>query len=181
MRDLCREAHANLAAVNYHFGGKLELYEEVVGVALARLRADPTISVSAEASAEERIRHYVREYVPRLAAPQGDGVRFQKLMRHEISEPTPVAPRIAEEVIRPRIRYLSKAVAELLGVEPTDPRVGRSVVSLQAQCLFLMPNNFRKVAIQGATDPGPEEIAAWVEHIIDFTLAGIRRLGEADA
>ncbi len=180
VRDLCREARANLASVNYHFGGKLELYGEVVEAALARLGADPTIAAPEGASGEERIRHYVREYVPRLAVPSGDGMRFQKLMRHEMTEPTPLAPRIADRIIVPRIEYLARAMAEILGTEPDDPRVGRSVVSLQAQCLFLMPNNFRKVAIEGAKDPGPEEIAAWVEHIIDFTLAGVRRLAGAD-
>lgn len=179
VRDLCREAQANLASVNYHFGGKLELYDEIVRGAIDRLRADPTIDAPEGATAEERIRHYVREYVPRLAAPSGDGIRFQKLMRHEMSEPTSLAPGIAEAVILPRIRFLAQAVAELLGTTPDDPRVGRSVVSLQAQCLFLMPNNFRKVVIEGAKDPGPAEIADWVEHIITFSLAGIRRLADA--
>lgn len=180
VRELAREARANLAAINYHFGGKLELYAEVVESALDRLHADPTIAAPAGASAEERIRSFVREYVPRLAAPSGDGKRFQKLMRHEMTEPTPVAPRIADRIILPRIRYLSQAVAEMLDTEPSDARVGRCVVSLQAQCLFLMPNRFREVVIPGATEPGPEEIAAWVEHITDFTLAGIRRLAGGD-
>lgn len=178
VRDLCREAKANLASVNYHFGGKLELYDEVVSCALDRLRADPIIAAPEGAPAEERIRHYVREYVPRLAAPSGHGIRFQMLMRHEMSEPSPLAPRIAQVIILPRVRYLSEAIAELLGTTPDDPRVARSVVSLQAQCLFLMPNNFRKVALEGVEDPGPEEIAGWVEHITEFTLAGIRRLDQ---
>jgi hypothetical protein len=148
----------------------------VVGAAFDRARADPTIAAPAGASAEERIRHYVRTYVPRLAAPKGDGVRLQKLMRHEMNDPTPLAPWIAEEAILPRVRFLAAAVAELLGTGTEDPRVGRCVISLQAQCLFYMPNHFRAVAFPAWHDMTAAEIEEAAEHVAEFTLAGIRRM-----
>ncbi|MCG6988441.1 MAG: CerR family C-terminal domain-containing protein [Gemmatimonadetes bacterium] len=178
VRELCREARANLAAVNYHFGGKLGLYREVVENALAGVRDDPTIDVPDGTPAEERLRHYIRTYVPRLAAPRGRAVWAQKLMRHEMTDPTPLAPWIAQEVILPRVRFLSEAVAELLGTDVEDERVGRCVVSLQAQCLFYLPNRFREVAFPGWRDTSDEAIAAAADHIAAFTLAGIRRTKE---
>ena len=175
VRALSREADVNLAAVNYHFGGKLQLYREVVGGAFDRMRQDPMITPPEGASAEERLRHYVRAYVPRLIAPTEDGVWFSKLMRHEMMEPTPLAPWIAERVILPRLRYLSKAVAEMLDTATDDGRVVRCVMSLQAQCLFYLPSAFREAIFPERPRPTPEEIDEIVEHIGEFTLAGIRR------
>jgi AcrR family transcriptional regulator len=176
VRDICREASANVASVNYHFGDKLELYREVVERALGGVREDVTITVPKGTSAADRLRHYVRTIVPRLATPKADAVWAQKLMRQEMNDPTPLAPWIADEMVLPRIRFLSDAVAELMDTDPEDPRVRRCVVSLQAQCLFYMPNDFRKVALPGWRDLTPAEISAAAEHIVAFTLAGIERV-----
>jgi TetR/AcrR family transcriptional regulator, regulator of cefoperazone and chloramphenicol sensitivity len=176
VRDLCRKADANLAAVNYHFGDKLGLYREVMENALKGVRDDPTIDVPEGTPAEERLRHYIHAYLPRLAAPHGHAVWAQKLMRQEMIEPTALAPWIAEQVILPRVRFLSGTVAELLGAELDDPRVGRCVVSLQAQCLFYLPNRFRDATFTGWRDTGEDAIREAAEHIATFTLAGIREL-----
>ena len=176
VRDLCREADANVASVNYHFGDKLGLYREVVERALDGVREDATIVVDEGADPAQRLRHYVRTLLPRLASPSGEAVWVQKLMRQEMNDPTPLAPWIADLVVLPRIRFLAEAVAELIGTDPEDPRVRRCVVSLQAQCLFYMPNNFRKVAVPGWRDLTPEDIAVAAEHIAEFTLAGIERV-----
>ncbi|HKK07811.1 MAG TPA: CerR family C-terminal domain-containing protein, partial [Gemmatimonadota bacterium] len=184
VREICGEADANVASVSYYFGDKLGLYREVVRGAIERIQgADPTIEAPAGSSAEARVRHYVRTFLPRLARPAGPAVWMQRIMGHEMQEPTPLAPWIAERVVLPRVRYLADAVAELLGCEPEDPRVRRCVISLQAQCLFYMPNRFRREALPGWREPSDEELARVAEHVAAFSLAGIRHLarrGEAD-
>ena len=122
----------------------------------------------------------MRAYVTTLAGrnPQVDGKRvawIHKLMRHEASDPTPLAPWIAEQALVPRLEYLARVVAELLRCEPADPRVKRCVISIQAQCLFYAPDTFRDAAFPGWRPEGAE-LEAVAGHIADFSLAGIRRI-----
>jgi AcrR family transcriptional regulator len=67
VRDIVAAAHANIAAVNYHFGDKLGLYREVVEAAIAA--QETTTRESREAGeglpADERLRSFIRIFVGR--------------------------------------------------------------------------------------------------------------------
>lgn len=178
VRDICREAKANVAAVSYHFGDKLGLYEEVIRAALDLISAAHAIIVDAgpTASAEERLRHYVANFLPALMRPTDDSAWVRMLMRHEMREPTPAAHLIFDQAILPRIHYLMGVMAELLGCDAQDPRVGRCTVSVQAQCLFYVPDAFKSAMVPEWPPTSDEAIAAAVEHIVEFSLAGIRAI-----
>ena len=184
VRDVCTEAGANVAAVNYHFGGKLGLYREVVGTAIAAIRAvsDGMTLAADDAPPEDRLRHYVHAFLPtiagrdkRIAAARVAWIH--QLVRHETSDPTPLAPWIVEQAVMPRVQYLRRLVAELIGCEAADPRVERCVISIQAQCAFYAPDKFREAAFPG-WPPSATELARAANHIAEFSLAGIRRIAE---
>jgi AcrR family transcriptional regulator len=172
VRDICRDAGANLAAVNYHFGDKLELYREVVEAAIAGVRdaSDVTMNAPPGSAAEDKLRHYVRTFVPRIARPVA---WILGLMRHEMAEPTPLAPLIAERAIMPRIRYLTGVVAELLDCSQNDPRVHACVISVQSQCLFYRPDPFREAVFPG-WPLSDADLAVAANLIAEFSVAGIR-------
>ena len=181
VRQIAREAHANIAAVSYHFRDKLGLYTAVVQRAVAEVRrtSDAAIQAGAGGTPEEALRRYVRASL--LAIEQQPHLAWtHKLLRHEMSEPTPAAPLIVEQAILPRIRFLGGIVAELLGCAPTDPRVRRGVLSIQAQVAFLLglaraPAPFRALVVPD----WPLSVAqseALADHIAVFSLAGVRAL-----
>jgi TetR/AcrR family transcriptional regulator, regulator of cefoperazone and chloramphenicol sensitivity len=175
VRQICQQAGANIAAVNYHFRDKLGLYLAVLGTAIEHMRdvSDLTKRVAAHASAEERFRHYVRTYLHALTRNDGPASWIHRLMRHETTNPTPAAPMIFDLAIRPRLEYLSGVIGELIGCPPDDPRVTRCVISVHAQCLIYRPDPFHAaVAAKWPVVPGPMD--AITDHIINFSLAGIR-------
>jgi len=178
VRDIARAAHANIAAVNYHFDGKLGLYRAVVHSAVQAMRAgdDVFLTASSDASPEAQLRTYVMGYLPRIASTNDRTAWIHDLMRHEMSEPTPVAPWIVEHGIMPRIEYLAGIVAKLLDCKPNDKRVARCVISVQAQCLFYRPDRFRTAAFKG-WPLSDAELEAVADHIVEFSLAGIKRIG----
>jgi len=176
IREVCRGARANVAAVNYHFGNKLGLYREVVQVAIDALRG--TTDAAKEAAegcpAEERLRRFVQVYVRRLLATTPDDW-IHRLINREIADPTTAIDAIVDQGIRPRLDYLTEVVAELMDRELSDPRVIRSVVSLQAQSVAYLPNPLaERLGLKPKLTPA--EIDQVAHHIVEFSLAGIRAI-----
>jgi TetR/AcrR family transcriptional regulator, regulator of cefoperazone and chloramphenicol sensitivity len=176
VRDICRIAHANVAAVNYHFGDKLGLYREVVQLAADVLRSttDSAIQGAAGCAAEEKLRRFVEVQLRRMLGVERDDWIF-RLINREIADPTPAFDTLVDYGLRPRLEYLSSIVAEILGCAPQDPRVMRSVISVQTQAVAYLPNGIgARIGLKARLNPAEtDEIA---RHITQFSLAGIHAL-----
>src|SRR6201982_1165286 len=81
VREICREARANVAAVNYHFGDKRGLYREVLSSAIETMRATTEVARQAGEgqTPEERLRRYIRVFLQRVAG-HGQGSWIHQLM-----------------------------------------------------------------------------------------------------
>ena len=179
IREVCRGARANVAAVNYHFGNKLGLYREVVQVAIDALRGttDAAKKAAEGCPAEEKLRRFVQVYVRRLLATTPDDW-IHRLINREIADPTTAIDAIVDQGIRPRLDYLTEVVAELMDRELSDPRVIRSVVSLQAQSVAYLPNPLaERLGLKPRLTPA--EIDQVAHHIVEFSLAGIRAIARS--
>jgi AcrR family transcriptional regulator len=174
VREITEEAHANIAAVSYHFRDKLGLYMEVLQEAIVAAREGFEATKAPEGSPpEERLRHFVRANIQRLAEEHGGRLLIQQLMRHEMMDPTPALPFILEQASLPRMRYLAGIVSELLSLSPNDPTVGLYVLSIHAQFIFQMKSALRDQFFGEwqLNTLSPERVA---DHIVDFTLGAIR-------
>jgi AcrR family transcriptional regulator len=175
VRDICRAAGVNLAAVNYHFGDKLGLYREVGQAAIDAMRGTTEESRRAGEGLppEERLHVFVRTFVRRLLA--SGHPRIQRLVQREMNEPTGLLDRVIAEAIRPRLDYLSGIMAELLDCPRDDPRVLRCVFSVQSQAFATVPNAIgRRLGFA----PTAADAEALADHIFRFSLGGIRALAE---
>jgi AcrR family transcriptional regulator len=179
VRDICRAAGANIAAVNYHFRDKLGLYTAVVRTAIDAMQetSEAVQQAGKGDSPEEQLRAFVRVFLQRVLS-EGRASWIHRLMAREMSDPTPALELVIEEGLRPRLAYLNKLIADLLGCSTRDVRVMRCMASVQSQCLSFVPNpvvarlypDFRIT---------PREVAALADHIATFSLAGIRALARA--
>jgi TetR/AcrR family transcriptional regulator, regulator of cefoperazone and chloramphenicol sensitivity len=173
VREICRAARANVAAVNYHFGDKLGLYREVLNKAIETMQATTEAARQAGAGlgAEQKLRAYVTVFLQRTAAQSGDSWIHQLMIR-EMADPTPAIDLIFEQVIRPRVAYLSEVVAEVLDLDVGEDQVLRSVLSIQSQCHAAMPNPLSKRLMRNLTGDATalDDLA---EHIARFSLGGL--------
>jgi TetR/AcrR family transcriptional regulator, regulator of cefoperazone and chloramphenicol sensitivity len=178
VRDICRAARANVAAVNYHFGDKLGLYREVLQSAIDRMRRtnDEARLAGAGQTAEEQLRRYIAVFARRVLGPGSDTVH--KLINREMQSPTPAFDALVDQGLRPRIDYLAALIGEIIGCPPTDRRVIRCVASVQTQMIAYLPNPM-VTRLGFANTPTPENIAEIAEHLAEFSLAGVHAVGRA--
>jgi AcrR family transcriptional regulator len=177
VREICRAARANVAAINYHFGDKLGLYREVLQSAIDAMRTtnDAAREAGAGETAEEQLRRYIAIFVHRLLGAGHDTVH--RLINREMTDPTPALDALVEQGVRPRVEYLSGLIAEMTGYAPGDQHVLRCVASIQAQSIAYLPNPIatRLGFTFKPTKAHLDEVAA---HIATFSLAGVRAIGD---
>ena len=101
IRELAQEAGVNIAAVNYHFGDKEQLYLETLrfcyrscGVLNERGNQilERAINQDTQQAAQNGIRQYIRELMHALVFTE-DGRLQAKLMFREMSDPKPALIR----------------------------------------------------------------------------------------
>ena len=181
IREICRRAQANLAAVNYHFGDKERLYAEVMAYAHAcALEKYPLArGESPEVPAAERLQAFIR-YLLFSVFDKGAPAWLGKLMAREMIEPTNALDTLVESIILPMSKKLGAIVRELLGVPVPDERVHRCQMSIIGQCLHY--RNARPVIqrIFPQQQYSPEDIAAMADHITRFSLSALRGLGKSE-
>ena len=175
VREICRAANANVAAVNYHFGDKQGLYRKLIDEAVVIMRQT---SQQAEAAgdggnAEQRLRAFIRVFLQRVGSKSAPWIH--QLMAHELAEPTEALDDVISQVIEPRIRYMSELVANILGAPLDDERVMRCVLSVQSQFHAATANPVSKRLVPGFTSDA-ESVDRLAQHIADFSIAGIRSL-----
>ncbi len=169
VREICRKAKANIAAINYHFGNKRELYAAVV--AHSQTWANERLPAAAEESAENRLREFVRQFLWKLLDP-GRPSWHGRLLAREMSEPTEAIEGLVRDEIRPRYEVLQGIIRELAGDVP--PRViAKCAASIVGQMLhyhFARPVLRLVSPVYGDLEKHVEELA---DHVTRFSLAGV--------
>jgi TetR/AcrR family transcriptional regulator, regulator of cefoperazone and chloramphenicol sensitivity len=176
IQEICRRAGANIAAVNYHFRDKQNLYSEVFRYAHRRTaeRSPGFGDAPANASAEERLRAYVKAFLERLLG-EGRPSWHATLVSREMVQPSGVLDQIYETEIRPRHEYLEKLVREIAGPGLARNRVRLCVFSIVGQCMFY--RNARRVltALYPKERLDAERLAG---HITQFSLGALREMSK---
>ncbi len=181
VREICRKAGANVAAVNYHFGGKEALYAAVLKRGLRRMleRFPPDGGVPGDADPRDRLHGFVRSFLLRIFA-SGPDSGHGRLLAWEMIEPTPALDLLVRSEIRALAERLEGIVGELLG-RVVEPGVIRAcMASVVSQVTFFQ--HCRPVVSRLFPDLRfePAQLEHLADHITRFSLAGIRRAA-ADA
>jgi AcrR family transcriptional regulator len=168
---ICREARANIASVNYHFGGKAKLYAAVwrhLFEESAR-RHPPDGGVPADAPPEARLRGRIGAMVRRVTTRGG---RMAAIMDKEMANPTGLLREAVRNAIGPRREQMHALMRELLGPEASEDEVELCAMSTINQAIALWRRARRKTPRfrKWMTQQGAERLA---DHITRFSLGGI--------
>jgi TetR/AcrR family transcriptional regulator, regulator of cefoperazone and chloramphenicol sensitivity len=178
--DICRLAEANVAAVNYHFRSKEELYTAAWRNEFERSIAayPPDGGVAGDAPAEDRLRGHIRALVRQFMDPAS---RDLDIAHREMSNPTGLLAEVMHRSLEPLRQMHLSIIRALLGVKATEQQVQLCEMSIHAQCIVsLMHERHRRLVPQTGHHLQPPRLRidadTLAEHIARFSLAGLREV-----
>jgi AcrR family transcriptional regulator len=175
--EICETADANIAAVNYHFGDKEKLYDEVWRYAF---------SITAEVypldgglpenpTTEDSLYSYASAILHRIFSEDETGL-FAKLLYREMAAPTLALDRIAKEALAPQNKYMRTVVEKALGEGMATDQFHHCMHSIIGQCAFFNFSRPLRERVMGKKSIPEEEIEAIARHIAKFSLGGLKEI-----
>ena len=177
--EICKRAGANVAAVNYHFGDKESLYREAWRHSfLDSIKVHPPEGgVSDTAPLEKRLQGRVTALLHRIA---DENNKDFFIVQKELVNPTGLLEEVMRKELRPLHGKMEILVRELLGPRVSDKEVQFCVISIISQCINPMVARKGRKGKREDKDgpPGVDDIQAYSNHVVKFSLAGIRAMRE---
>ena len=176
IREIVARAGTNLAAINYHFGGKEALYSAVLEHHARRaLTAHPTHAATgaAQLTANERLELFIRGLLMRVLDDDPTAM-FTRLIAREMLDPTPALDGLAHDFARPQVEALCAIIAEITDAPATSAAVKRCAISVASQCMNL---HFQRHVLRRVFPDLPltvDAVDAITRHILAFSLSGMR-------
>ncbi|WP_428562456.1 MAG: TetR/AcrR family transcriptional regulator [Solidesulfovibrio sp. DCME] len=183
VRDLCaRAGGVNVSAVNYYFGGKGNLYAEILRLMLTGLfdgaRPGPTASGEAP-TGEDALRAFVTGYCRMLYGSGPLAIDLGRIYAREMLSPSPFLDAVARQTLAPGAQELLDLLRPLLGPDPAPGLVRRAAAFTIGTITYFAYNNeaFRRIF-----PDHPDITEAWeetAEEACAFILGGLARLAVA--
>jgi AcrR family transcriptional regulator len=171
IREICRQAGANIAAVNYYFGDKERLYIETLKYAHRTCtEGTPFPEWDHATPALEKLRDFIATVVRRVMQPRS--LSSLQLIMRELAQPTAACAEIVRDYIQPIAEKLIAVLGELMPESSIQERY-LAAFSIVGQCHFY--RHHRSVA---AMLIGEEEFQKFnaelvAAHITMFTFRGL--------
>jgi AcrR family transcriptional regulator len=173
IREICHEAKANVAAVNYHFGDKRGLY-------IAALRHAQSCSVDEMQepvwppgmTPQDKLQTFIRAMLESKLAPERPQWHLELMLR-EVTRPTDACREIVEDYIRPMARTLFSILQEMLPGVTLNQQTWMIGFSIVAQVLFYQLNQSIVRLLMGEKGFESLTLDVLTDHITQFCLAAI--------
>ena len=174
IREITRAAGVNVAAVNYYFRDKDELYAATLRHAHTAA-CDLPYDREASMDAEERLHAFVENLLRRFLDPRRPRWHGQ-LMAREMAEPTRLFDQVVEEAFRPKCAWLQRALADLCGANFSSAELDYVATSIIGQCTFYRQNRAIIQRLFPALFAPDDLVPRLARHITDFSLAAVRHM-----
>lgn len=184
VRDIAQRARVNVAAGNYHYGSKKDLYLEVLrekfGLIRTRIEAlgaglgDGMLERASRAKLLRLLRTRLDVMVAMLLGEEPNV--HARLMMREMADPSEALPVIVREFIQPLVDEVAQIVARLR--PDLDRRqVDLVVFSINAQVQFYRFMRPMLLPMLGLRAYGPAFLRELADHVYSFSIGGMESVG----
>lgn len=175
IRDIADKARANVAAINYHFGSKMGLYQAVMKAQAEQMIANFPLQTEdvAKASPEERLKWLVRNILRRVLGST-EKERPTRMCIREFVEPTEALDYLVKEIVSSQHAITRSVVEAVAERELSEDELSRMAISLVSQCFYYALAEPMLTRLGVKIPRTEEEIDVLAAHITQFSLAGIR-------
>lgn len=177
VREITTAAGSNVAAINYHFSSKQNLYLEVFRARWVQ-RA-------------RRVQEYFRKSLAAHSAPSPTAVtqalaeaflvgplsdeerqRHYQLMTRELGQPTEAFELVADQVMRPFFKELADMLHPAMPEGEGKEHLVLNILSIFATVLYF---NFARAAVTRITGREYDQAfkARLIKHIVEFSMKGL--------
>ncbi len=171
VREITRRAKVNLAAINYYFRDKEELYLEALNHAMRTIfiRCEPE---ELGDTPVEQLHAYISGLLQRILNPARP-CWHGKILARELTSPSRLLNVLVETFIRPHRDTLHKIIQSAAGGRLSEKQVSLMGASVIGQCLYY--RNCRAVSERLSPEilEAPDYLDEIAAHIAQFSLAGI--------
>ena len=180
IREITKAARCKLAAVNYHFGNKQNLYMEVFRC-LWKPRAKRILARFESVLAQRELTlqgivHAVAEAFIKGPLSDDERLRHFQLMVREMARPTEAFEMVIGDVIGPFQRKLAELIRPFMARE-----MGQVALLLYIQSIISMVIHFNFARNPVMRITGMEYDAQFkdelVDHVVQFSLSGLNGVG----
>jgi len=182
IREICRDAGVNVAAVRHHFGSKQGLYRAVVVRSHQELlEIDPLPPYRDGEDPAAALARAIEHMLRVVLVHRADHPYAGRLMLRELRAPTPALDELLENVMKPVRAALARIVAALLGKDASPQLVGQGTNFVIGLCVF---HELGREALKRFGFPPPQreedvpELARLVTHFARAGIEGLRGAAE---
>ncbi len=183
IRELATSANCNIASVNYYFGDKKELYEELFRRRLREMRKSRLNTIkevmtgNKKPTLEKLFHAYSVDFIKPFLDPQ-QSQRFMQIFFREMADQRLPKNMFLDELAAPTLTAMEEAIAVICpNINKHDALM--CVLSLTGQLVHIMQV---KVLFEGAKGHSITSINTdeSIDHIVKFSVAGIRAYAKGD-
>jgi TetR/AcrR family transcriptional regulator, regulator of cefoperazone and chloramphenicol sensitivity len=173
VREICQRAEANIAAVHYHFGDKMQLYVAAVRVAQCSQTSTETIpEIPADLPATDRLYAFVSMMFGRMLDAERPRWHLQLMLR-ELAHPTEACAAVVNDYIRPMADSLRSILVDLLPAEMDELARWRVGFSIVGQILFYYVHQPIIRLLVGLEAHEQLTVDVLADHVTRFSLAAM--------
>lgn len=175
IKEITDRAGASVAAVNYHFSDKQELYDAVVQhVHTVGCQVMESLTAEADGAmpAEERLHSFISHLLRHVLDPSLPDW-YGHIKAREMQNPTAATERFISGSICTFNAQLGKLILELLGASCGKQDLIWLTNSVVSQCLYYAHNRELLRRLYPDLLPAADTVPALADHITRFSLAAL--------